>query len=247
MQGDISRNQLAERFAKILEQERSRLELNQEQMAKKLDISVSGYKKIISGETKKVDLYLALKLSELSGRYLFDLFEIGTPETQVAQTIGELTEKQKSFLQAVAEFEHEFTIDHIDSEEFISVMEPCGDVQDGMVWDSVNLSKVNIGAYRKMLLQPIHCGLRMNNNHLHPAYVKGDILLIGKEPIRDGDVGIFVNRETGRAYIRKYRQTNPCRLEPVNGYGEVFFVDSDDPIDVAKWIKFGKVITKMRD
>ncbi len=126
-------------------------------------------------------------------------------------------------------------------------MEPMGDCKDGMILDSVNLSKANIGDYRQRLGVDIHCGLKMNNNHLHPVYLKNDILLICKEPPRDGDVGIFMNKENGRTYIRKYRQTSPCRLEPVNGYGEVFLVDSDDPKDVLKWVKFGRVVTKIRD
>jgi len=247
MQTKITKNSVAEVFAKLLEEERMHLGLNQEQMATRMEMSVSGYKKIISGETRKVDLYHALKLSEISGRYLFELFELDTPATRVAQKVSLLSKPQKVFVEAVTEFEKEFAISHPDSDEYITVMEPCGDICDGMIWDSVNLSKVEIGAYRRRLSESIHCGIRLNNNHLHPAYVKGDILLISKEPPRDGDVGIFVNRENGRAYIRKYRQTNPCRLEPINGYGEVFYVNSDDSQDMAKWIKFGKVVTKMRN
>ncbi len=81
---------------------------------------------------------------------------------------------------------------------------------------------------------------------MHPVYNLGDILLISKQAIRDGDTGVFVNRENGCAYIRKFHQASPCILAPVNEYGETFLVDSYNKEQMDKWIKFGTVITKMR-
>ncbi|MBQ0059090.1 MAG: DNA-binding protein, partial [Lachnospiraceae bacterium] len=105
---------------------------------------------------------------------------------------------------------------------------------------------VNIAGYRRKYGNEITCGIRVTSNHLHPVYLKNDILLISKRPIRDGDTGIFLNTETGCVYLRKFYQTSPCRLEPINGYGETFYVDSDSQEDMGKWIKFGYVLTKMR-
>ena len=128
----------------------------------------------------------------------------------------------------------------------ISVLIPTGNMTDGMILDSYNVEKLDVSNYRKAFGDALHIGIRITSNHLHPVYNKGDILLISRNPIRDGDTGIFINAQTKRAYIRKLHQTNPCELTPINNYGETFYVDSDNVDDMSKWIKFGHVLCKVR-
>ena len=109
-----------------------------------------------------------------------------------------------------------------------------------------NVEKLDVSNYRKAFGDALHIGIRITSNHLHPVYNKGDILLISRNPIRDGDTGIFINAQNKRAYIRKLHQKNPCELTPINNYGETFYVDSDNVDDMSKWIKFGHVLCKVR-
>lgn len=133
--------------------------------------------------------------------------------------------------------------------ESVNLMAPIIRIQpltDGMILDSYNVEKLDVSNYRKAFGDALHIGIRITSNHLHPVYNKGDILLISRNPIRDGDTGIFINAQNKRAYIRKLHQKNPCELTPINNYGETFYVDSDNVDDMSKWIKFGHVLCKVR-
>ena len=77
-------------------------------------------------------------------------------------------------------------------------------------------------------------------------YHANDILLIARNPIRDGDTGIFINKVTGLLYIRRLRQTDPWRLEPLTYYGQTFYIDSNNASEMSHWIIFGHVISKTR-
>ena len=98
---------------------------------------------------------------------------------------------------------------------------------DGMIFDSYNVEKLDVSNYRKAFGDALHIGIRITSNHLHPVYNKGDILLISRNPIRDGDTGIFINAQNKRAYIRKLHQKTPCELTPINNYGETFYEQMD--------------------
>ena len=78
------------------------------------------------------------------------------------------------------------------------------------------------------------------------GYHANDILLIARNPIRDGDTGIFINKVTGLLYIRRLRQTDPWRLEPLTYYGQTFYIDSNNASEMSHWIIFGHVISKTR-
>ena len=80
----------------------------------------------------------------------------------------------------------------------------------------------------------------------NPVYHANDILLIARNPIRDGDTGIFINKVTGLLYIRRLRQTDPWRLEPLTYYGQTFYIDSNNASEMSHWIIFGHVISKTR-
>lgn len=68
---------------------------------------------------------------------------------------------------------------------------------------------------------------------MSPVYHANDILLIARNPIRDGDTGIFINKVTGLLYIRRLRQTDPWRLEPLTYYGQTFYIDSNNASEMS--------------
>lgn len=242
----MNRQEFLKNFINRMEQERNRRKLTQAQMAQLLGISTSGYKKIISGETTRIDLFTGYNFYRLSDNPIFESQDNLNPAFAFSKKYKSLSPSQKHFLDGILDFELAFQKEHSNTEDYITLFEPTGNLQDGMLWDSANVSKLEVSAYRKQLGGALDCGIKITSNHLSPAYYAGDILLITQQPPRDGDTGIFLHTETGRVYIRRFRQTKPCRLEPVNGYGKTFYVDSENPDSMKKWIKFGYVLTKIR-
>lgn len=232
---DINRS-----FAEHMETERTKLNITQAELADKLGLSLSTYKKIISRETEKIDLYTAYRMAKLTGKTIDELLGGDAPHRATMQKVRALTEQQRIFIESIIDFELQFTDMHTDS-TLISVIIPTGNFEDGMVWDSAALEKMEVHCPHT-----VTCGVRITSNHMHPVYVKGDTLLISRRPIRDGDTGIFIDKENGRAYIRKFLQTSPCQLVPLNGLGETLYVDSTDAIAMERWVKFGVVVCRVR-
>ncbi len=242
----MTRMEMSKQFADNLEIERVRIGLTQKQMAEKLEMSLSAYKRIITYDTEKIDLYLIYKLYKLTGKLAYEFTDITDPYLSVKKKLMGLSFSQLSYVEAIIDFENAFKDSHADFEDYITVYIPTGNMEDGMIYDSANIKKLRVPDFRSKYGIKVSCGVQVTSNHLHPVYNKGDIILITKRPIRDGDTGIFFNRENGCVYIRKFYQTSPCRLEPINEYGEAFYVDSNNKKDMDKWIKFGTIISKLR-
>lgn len=242
----MDKQELVHNFIENVEKSRISMGLTQQQMAKELGMSISGYKKMVLGQTSKIDLYIAERMYNLTGKMFYELCGDTNPALEGIQKYRSLTLRQQNFVRGVVDFEYAFLEESDCPEEFISVYVPTGNVEDGMIWDSANIEKVNAAPYIKKYGEALNCGIRITSNHLHPVYHQGDILLICRKAPRDGDTGIFINKESGRVYIRRFRQTSPCRLEPINNFGVTFEVDGNDEASMNKWMKFGRVLTKMR-
>lgn len=242
----MTRQEMTSNYIINMERERVNWGYTQPQMAKRMGLSTSGYKKIVAGETSKIDLYAAYQLYKFTGKFIFELCGEQSTDLQLFQSLRDLTPSQKAFVSGVIEFERDFQEKTSNTEEYISVVVPTGSMEDGMIWDSANVIKVNAAPYLHKFGQDLHCGLMVTSYNLQPVYHEGDILLISKRPPREGDTAIFVNRENGCAYLRKFRHGSPARLEPINEYGVTFKVDCNNAADMDKWIKFGCVLTKMR-
>lgn len=244
----LTKQEIVKNFILNVEKERISQKLTQAQMAKKLDMSLSGYKKMVSGVTTKIDLYTAQLLHEMTGKWIFELIDdYGEDEdTEIILKLKELSARQKKFISGIVDFEVEFSSSHQNESDYITVFVPTGNMEDGMIYDSSHYFKMNAAAYRQKFGDDLYCGIQVTSDHLHPVYNIGDILLICRKPIREGDTGIFLNKETGRAYIRKLQPSASWVLEPINGYGEPIIIDSNNEADLEKWIRFGYVLTKMR-
>lgn len=242
----MTRLEMNREFADNLEKERISLNLTQKQMAAKLDMSLSAYKRLITCSTDKIDLYVIYRLYKLTGKLAYEFTSISDPYLDLKKKITNLTPSQVAYIDGLVDFERSFSDIGMTPEDYLTVYIPTGNMEDGMIYDSAAVEKVHLPDYRARYGNQISCGIRITSNHLHPVYNKGDIILIAQKSIRDGDTGVFINRANGRAYIRKFYQTTPCRLEPINGLGEVFHVDGTSKEDMEKWIKFGRVIAKVR-
>lgn len=245
----LTRQEVIRNFIQSLEKERASLGFTQAQMAQKMEMSLSGYKKLIAGETAKIDIYLAYRVCSLTGKWFYELCrDEHSPYYDIMNKVRALTASQLRFISGIIDFEIQFHNKVRDGiEDYVSILIPTGDEKDGMILDSANIEKLNVAPYRKWFGSELHCAIKITSDHLAPAYHMGDVLLISNTAPRDGDTGIFINRDNGRAYLRKYRQTDPAMLEPIVGYGRTFVIDSRDHKEVDKWIKFGRVLSKIRD
>lgn len=242
----MTRFEISRTFAENLEKERYKLGLSQKDLAGKLEISLSAYKRLINQTTAKIDLYTMYRLYFLTGKTMCEFMGITDTYIDMTGKMQDLSEQQMAFIGSVVEFERQFRQHNENTEDYITVYIPTGNMEDGMIYDSSNVEKVNIAEYKSKYGGNISCGIKITSNHLHPVYNLSDILLISKRPIRDGDTGVFINKVNGCAYIRKFHQTEPCSLEPLNDYGEMLFVDSNDKAEMDNWIKFGVVVAKIR-
>lgn len=242
----MTRSELNHEFVNNLERERNNLNFTQKQMASKLEMSLSAYKRLITLSTDRIDLYVIYRLYKLTGKLAYEFTSISDPNLELKKKISKLTSSQLTYIEELVDFEKAFSDKDLVPDDYLTVYVPTGNMEDGMILDSANIEKVHLPNFRMRYGNQISCGIRITSNHLHPVYNKGDILLIAQKSIRDGDTGIFVNHENGRAYIRKFYQTSPCRLEPINSFGEVLLVDNSSREDMEKWIKFGRVIAKTR-
>lgn len=245
----MTREQLIVNFAECVEQERITLGYSQAQMAQALDMSLSTYKRIINGEINKLDFYTFYLLYQLTGKFAFELCRYEDPLSSTVATMRRLSKAQLRTIDAFIDFEAEFadtlTADQ-DAQDYTTLIIPSGCMQDGMIYDSCSLGKVNIAPYRRRFHDRIDCAILITTNHLNPTYNVNDILLIDRSPIQDGDTGVFLHKETGLAYIRRFRRGHPCRLEPIGSYGRTLYVDGSDASETSKWIKFGRVLSKIR-
>lgn len=241
----MNRTDMTENFILSCERERHERGMTQSDMASALGMTTDSYKKMVAGTVAKVDLYTAMRLHELTGKSIGELCGDRAIAPMILSSITHLSDRQQRFIASVVDFERAMSESHHDQTNIIPCIIPVGDVEDGMVWDSCSWGHADVGDYTQRY-PDITCCVQVTTNNLHPVFVRGDIALVARRAPRNRDVGIFVNKESGRAYVRAYHERDLCYLEPVNGYGETFVVDPDDPEDMGKWIKFGVIVTKLR-
>ncbi|MCM1120877.1 MAG: helix-turn-helix domain-containing protein [bacterium] len=242
----MTRQEVSRNFIISMERERVRRGYTQPQMAERLGLSTSGYKKIIAGDTNKIDLYSAYQVYQLSGKFIFELCGENSPELEAFQRYRSLTSTQKAFVNDILHFEQDFQDNNSNSREYLSVLVPTGVVEDGMIWDSANIIKVKAASYIHRFSRELHGGILVTSNHLQPVYQMGDILLFTKRPPRNGDTAIVLNREEGRVYLRRYRESASIHLEPLNEYGVTFELENRDLSEQGSWIILGCILTKLR-
>lgn len=207
-------------------------------------MSISTYKRIINGETKDISVYtvyLACKLCSIS---FCELIASDDLRKSCVRVSGQLSPASRRFVEMIADFECEFIKTTPNHEDYTTLMIPVGNLKDGMTWDSCSVEKINIAPYRELLKNDICCALEITSDHFRPAFIKGDILLLGNDSPVDGDVCIMLNKSTGKAHLRKYsKQDSIITLTPLNGQAAEIRIHLDD---LDKWDLFGIVLTKMR-
>lgn len=240
-------NSTNETFLTNLEIERTRLGKTQKEFADLLCMSLSNYKKLIAGDVVKIPKYeIAHALYNYTNKTIYELCEDDADEVELIKHYRNLSPQMKRNILAIMELEEAISVKESGSGEMIPCYTLTGNMVDGMMFDSSNIEFIDVLNHQKFFANSIDCAIRITSNHYHPVYHLGDILLIHQTAPRDGDTGIFIDSQTNKLYIRKFKQTQPCELIPVNGLGRTFYVDSYNQADMNRWIKFGYVLTKMR-
>lgn len=248
----ISKQELTKKFVLSIERERINLNLTQAQMAAKMQMSLSGYKKMVSGATTRIDLHIVYLLHSITGRWIYDFIDEHNEDSDLFLKIKQLSPSQKRTVKSLVNFELGFLNSHDpsspdDPQDYITVYVPTGNMEDGMILDSYNYKKVNAAPYRKRFGDRLHCGIQLTSDHLHPVYHQGDILLICRDSVREGDTGIFLNKKTGRTYIRRYSVSDFWVLDPISSYGTPIVIDRSNEEEAQSWVCSGYVLSKMRE
>ena len=242
----LTREQMMDNFSINIEKERKRLGFTQVFFAKALGISISTYKNIVSGKTKNLDIFLAFKIYELTGKPVHELLGYSPKEFEVLHKYRKLTDRQRAYILDKMDFEIAMQTLETEPKNMLDVLVLTGDLKDGMILDSSHEERVYCPEYIQKYGETLHCGIRITSNNLHPVYVKGDIICISKRPPRNGETLVVIHKPTGRAYIRRYVQGNMTKLKPINGLGDVIEVDPNSFEDMNQWVKFGVVIAVLR-
>lgn len=242
----LTKNEMLDNFAHNIEEERKSLDFTQVLFSKMLGVSVSTYKNIVSRKTNNLDVFLALRLSELTHKSIPDLLGYSSKEYEVLGKYRQLTDRQRAYILGKMDYEISMKVLETDPENMLDVLCLTGEMADGMILDSSHEERIYCPEYIKKYGETLHCGIKITSNHLLPVYVKGDIICISKRVPRNGDTVIIIHKETGRAYIRRYVQRGKIKLVPINGFGDVIEVDPHSLEDMEQWVRFGVVIAVLR-
>lgn len=233
--------------------------LTQAEAASLIDVSLPTYKRLIAREGAKIDFMSAMKISTLLKEPLKSLCGYEIKDYEIYQKLQFLQPRERRFISALVDFDityQKYLDTYSNDSDDISVLIPTGNLEDGMILDAFSVEKIDISPLRgKSYYDSIDCGIKVTSNHYHPAYNVGDTLLISRTAPRSGDVGIFIDVESGRTYIRKFEENQDyCMLRPIHGFkseltygieGKAFKVKRNDLSDLGKWVKFGVVLTKI--
>lgn len=163
-------NNIRTAFALGIECKRQSLGLTQAAMARLTGLSLSSYKRIINGESELRGIEMLDRLYRHDKTFAFEIVDNDDFLLRMIKKLKQLDPPQLAFIEAIVDFEIE---NQPSAEVEITVITPTGDMEDGMLWDSCNVEKRKIKTRTDAAE-----GILITSNHLHPVYVKGDILIL---------------------------------------------------------------------
>lgn len=137
----MTKKELVSNFVLSMEQYRFEKNWTQAQMAEKLDLSVSGYKKIISGETKRIDMQVAYNLHILTGKLLSELCGDDSPELSIYRKIRLLTDEQREQLEQIIDSQLAVHTESKPEEGFVTLYVPTENINDNIMGIRLILQK----------------------------------------------------------------------------------------------------------
>ena len=242
----LDRSDVKENVGKIIESTRNELGHSQSKMGKLLGLSQSTYFRLINGEVDNTILYAIYKFCKLNNMTLGEVVGDPSPNTDLNRMFKSLPEFRQRTIRTIIALDSQLNIHEAYDEDYVDCYVLTNDNRDGMLYDAASYEPVNVAGYRNICPYSIDCAIRITSNHLHPTIHADDILLIHQGPPRNGDTGVFINKNSKKIFFRRFIQGDICRLEPIAPYGETILVDSHNHKDMNQWIKFGFVMTRLR-
>lgn len=237
--------ELKNTFINMLERARTVRGWTQWEMADKLEMSVPGYRKMVSGLTDSISLYTAYRASVVLNIPIPVL--LGSQEFK-DQLYDKLYHMPISTCRRIDYYlQHDEKLrmmQNISENEgrIIDVITLTGYMKDGMDFDSAEIEQMCIP---KHFSSKIMRGIRITENSLLPVYAKGDILLLDEDMARSGDTAVVQNMKTRKLYVRKIivKDLNCYELHPVHGRGTVITITQEER---TEWFDYGRIITVLR-
>ena len=235
--------ELKNAFIDILERERTLRGWTQWEMAEKLEMSVPGYRKMVSGLTDSISLYTAYRASVVLNIPIPVLCGSKEYKDQLLKKIYNTPLSICNRIEYYLDYEEKFRNEQKKAgvgSKIIDVITLTGYMEDGMLLDSSSIEKMEIkNDYGGRVTR----GFRITENSLLPTYCKGDILLVEENSPRNGDIAVIVNMRSRKIYIRKIVISDKFELIPVNNRGNVITVEQKDR---PEWFDYGRIVTCLR-
>lgn len=242
MKNDMHRLDIGKAFIENLEYERTVRGWTQAEMAKKLELSVSGYRKMISGQTGSIALYTAYKAACIFGIPILTLCGSRDYKDEVVQklynapnNVLQRVEYYLDYTKKLSDYQIKQSHEENGLRE-LDVITLQGFMHDGMWMASRSICKKLVpNRYGDRMIQ----GVKVTENTFLPMYAKGEVLVVEEAPARCGDVVILIHLKTMRIYLRKLVYNKEYEMHPINGRGEIIKITKDNR---EEWFDYGHVI-----
>lgn len=238
--------ELKDAFINTLERERTLRGWTQWEMADKLEMSVPGYRKMVSGLTDSISLYTAYRASVILNIPIPVLFGSQDFKDQLYDKLYHMPISTCRRVDYYLDHDEKVRLAQNTSENMgriIDVVSLSGYMKDGMNFDSGLIEQIRIpDSYSHKIIR----GFRVTENSLLPVYAKGDILLLDEDMARSGDTAILLHMKTRKLYVRKIivKDSNCYELHPVHGRGLVITINQAER---TEWFDYGRIITVLRN
>lgn len=238
--------ELKNAFIDTLERERTLRGWTQWEMADKLEMSVPGYRKMVSGLTDSISLYTAYRASVILNIPIPVLFGSQDFKDQLYDKLYHMPISTCRRVDYYLEHDEKLRLlqnTNGNKGRMIDVVNLSGYMKDGMDFDSGLIEQVCIPEY---FSPKITRGFRLTENTLLPVYAKGDILLLDEDMARSGDTAVVLHMKTRKIYIRKIivKDANCYELHPVHGRGKIITINQAER---TEWFDYGRIITVLRN
>ena len=230
-------------FIDKLELERSIRGWTQQEMAEKLQMSLPGYRKMVSGMTDTIALSTAYMASEIFNIPISIMCGSNKMKDRVAQKVYEASEPICRKVDYYLDLNKEMAMVYPGAQEkkIITVITLSGYMADGMYVDSYTSEKREIiDCYRPNVTK----GMMITEDTFLPVYAKGDLLLLDESPARSGDIVLMMHIRTRQCYLRKMVLSQYMELHSICGRGEVIRIA---PERKREWLEFGHVVTHISE
>lgn len=240
----MHKENMKDKFIENLEKGRVKQGLTQQQMADKLEMSLPGYRKMVSGNTEIVDLCKAYKASNILNIPLSILCGSENIRDRITNELYHSSDGMCSRIDYYLEYSkkvHNAVSNTTTEGRVIDVLTMQGYMTDGMQMNSRNIEKKIIpNKYGNRAVK----GVIITEHSFLPVYTKGDVVLLEETTSRHGDICMVIHLPSQRLYLRKLIFGECFELHPITNRGDVIYIPHSERSD---WFDYGHVIGYVKE